>query len=402
MLKNSWCQLTLLYLAAFLVALSQMKVPPMMETLELEYQVSMPTIAYLMTGFTLTGIVLALPSALIVLRIGLKWTGPLLMLCLVIGNLISASASSFALHLAGRIFEGISLALIILYGAMLIRLWFQPKQVGLAMGIFMTFTAVGALIGFNAVPRLSAVYGWQFVWWLIAGLALVELILLVWLLKVPPLTDTAITDQPQPALFSAFKIGQAWLLAIAQGCIAFILFAYFTLYPLVFQNFYGLAPYDANQIASYSGLFGIFTCIFSGYLITKTGKAAFINVVAFVGLMVINGTTFYLGASTIMYTLHVLATSICIGLVITATLTLPSSMTQNHAEAGTIVAMINFVYFIGIALSSPVVVAFSQSGSSEMGALPLVVVAIIGLIVSLGFLISNGKAQRRHQARSGL
>ncbi|MBP6862843.1 MAG: hypothetical protein KBC57_10880 [Neisseriaceae bacterium] len=47
--------------------------------------------------------------------------------------------------------------------------------------------------------------------------------------------------------------------------------------------------------------------------------------------------------------------------------------------------MVHFVYFVGIALSSPVVVAFSQSGTSALGAFPFVVVAIIGLIVSLGF-----------------
>lgn len=392
MKRNKWFLLLVLYFGAVMVGFNQMKVPTLMNVLAAHYDVELTTVSYLMSGFTVAGIFLALPSAMVVNRLGLKKTGLILMGCLAAGSFIGAAAPSFSVLLIGRMLEGISYAFMILFGAMLINRWFPENQVGLAMGIFTTFPTLGPMVVFNLAPKIAAEYGWQSLWVALGVMSLVALVLYALFIEVPPApAESAPAGGGQPSVFSGFANTRAWLLALAQGVVAFILFAYMTVYPLIFQNFYGLPAETSNYYASFTGFFGIASCVVAGWLVSKSGKPALMISIGFAGLVVVGALTFKLTPSEGVYLTHVLGSSFFTGLVIPAVLTLAAKAARTPAEISTVVGMINFIYYIGVFAGTPVITAMSEGGKTSAATLPLAGAAFVGLLSISAFILISRK-----------
>ena len=82
------------FLASIAVAANRFKVPPVMPTLMAGLGVDMVTAGWLMGVFSLAGIVLAIPAAFVVIRLGLKATGLVALSCALIGSMIGVIATT--------------------------------------------------------------------------------------------------------------------------------------------------------------------------------------------------------------------------------------------------------------------------------------------------------------------
>jgi predicted MFS family arabinose efflux permease len=393
-----------LYLAACAVSLNQFKVPPIMGLLAEQFSVGIPQVALLMTAFSIVGIVLALPSGLLVEKIGIKPLGIGVLICLAIGSAIGAlSGGNFTILMIGRVIEGFANALILMLGILLISRWFEPSKVGMPIGLFTTFPAIAPLIMLNIGGGIAAAYGWQSLWWGGTALAAIAVILFAFVIEVPAVEAAPAPEQGQapPSVWAAFGNGRAWLLGITQGVVAFVLFAFLTIYPQIFESFYHLAADKAASLSSLSGLFGIIVCVASGVIIQKTGKPALINLISLAGLVVTCALTFSLGngaGSQGLYMVHIFACSLFTGLVIPAVLALAPTVAKTPAQAGATVAMVNFIYYIGVAIGAPVVSTAAAGGTNWKAALlPLVGVAVLGLASCIVFQLA-GKAAKSKAA----
>ena len=179
MKKNPWFRFLILQCCAVTVSVSQLKVSAVMEQVAQGFSISMGAAARLMSFFTVAGIVLAIPGAALMERMGAKRLLLLLMACLFAGNAVGAVAGAYPLLMAGRLLEGVAYAMIIMVGIDLINTWFPHGGAGTATGIFNTFAAVGNFITLNGALMVVKRWNVRTLWWIGAALAAVDLILVL-------------------------------------------------------------------------------------------------------------------------------------------------------------------------------------------------------------------------------
>ena len=401
MKKNPWFRFLILQCCAVTVSVSQLKVSAVMEQVAQGFSISMGAAAGLMSFFTVAGIVLAIPGAALMERMGAKRLLLLLMACLFAGNAVGAVAGAYPLLMAGRLLEGVAYAMIIMVGIDLINTWFPHGGAGTATGIFNTFAAVGNFITLNGALMVVKRWNVRTLWWIGAALAAVDLILVlafipasnepnghagasIWRLprgsKTPLLAVGVLTPEEKPIpdrsrsrendgntaasstgamVREAFRDKRLMSLGAAQMLMAFILFGFITCYPLLFTGYYHLAPEKANFYSSLNGLFGIPACIVCGILAEKTGNPCRVAMVGAVGTVIAGFTMLILTPGT--YVVHVLASAVFPGgLVMTSIFCMVPAIAKRKESVGYYMAVVNLLYYTGVFFATPVMVKLME------------------------------------------
>lgn len=387
MKKNPWFRFLILQCCAVTVSVSQLKVSAVMEQVAQGFSISMGAAAGLMSFFTVAGIVLAIPGAALMERMGAKRLLLLLMACLFAGNAVGAAAGSYPLLMAGRLLEGVAFAMIIMVGIALINTWFPHGGAGTATGIFNTFAAVGNFITLNGALMVVKRWNVRTLWWIGAALAAVDFILVLAFIpdeeripaekRIPDerhiLAEKPILDRSRnrendgnvsvsstgAMVREAFRDKRLMSLGAAQMLMAFILFGFITCYPLLFTGYYHLAPEKANFYSSLNGLFGIPACIVCGILAEKTGNPCRAAMAGAVGTVIAGFTMLILTPGT--YVVHVLASAVFPGgLVMTSIFCMVPAIAKRKESVGYYMAVVNLLYYTGVFFATPVMVKLME------------------------------------------
>ena len=369
MKKNPWFRFLILQCCAVTVSVSQLKVSAVMEQVAQGFSISMGAAAGLMSFFTVAGIVLAIPGAALMERLGAKRLLLLLMACLFAGNAVGAVAGAYPLLMAGRLLEGVAYAMIIMVGIDLINTWFPHGGAGTATGIFNTFAAVGNFITLNGALMVVKRWNVRTLWWICAALAAVDLILvLAFIPAEKPIPDRSrnrendgntAASSTGAMVREAFRDKRLMSLGAAQMLMAFILFGFITCYPLLFTGYYHLAPEKANFYSSLNGLFGIPACIVCGILAEKTGNPCRVAMAGAVGTVIAGFTMLILTPGT--YVVHVLASAVFPGgLVMTSIFCMVPAIAKRKESVGYYMAVVNLLYYTGVFFATPVMVKLME------------------------------------------
>ena len=369
MKKNPWFRFLILQCCAVTVSVSQLKVSAVMEQVAQGFSISMGAAAGLMSCFTVAGIVLAIPGAALMERMGAKRLLLLLMACLFAGNAVGAVAGAYPLLMAGRLLEGVAYAMIIMVGIDLINTWFPHGGAGTATGIFNTFAAVGNFITLNGALMVVKRWNVRTLWWIGAALAAVDLILvLAFIPAEKPIPDRSrdrendgntAASSTGAMVREAFRDKRLMSLGAAQMLMAFILFGFITCYPLLFTGYYHLAPEKANFYSSLNGLFGIPACIVCGILAEKTGNPCRVAMAGAVGTVIAGFTMLILTPGT--YVVHVLASAVFPGgLVMTSIFCMVPAIAKRKESVGYYMAVVNLLYYTGVFFATPVMVKLME------------------------------------------
>lgn len=369
MKKNPWFRFLILQCCAVTVSVSQLKVSAVMEQVAQGFSISMGAAAGLMSFFTVAGIVLAIPGAALMERLGAKRLLLLLMACLFAGNAVGAVAGAYPLLMAGRLLEGVAYAMIIMVGIDLINTWFPHGGAGTATGIFNTFAAVGNFITLNGALMVVKRWNVRMLWWIGAALAAVDLILvLAFIPAEKPIPDRSrdrendgntAASSTGAMVREAFRDKRLMSLGAAQMLMAFILFGFITCYPLLFTGYYHLAPEKANFYSSLNGLFGIPACIVCGILAEKTGNPCRVAMAGAVGTVIAGFTMLILTPGT--YVVHVLASAVFPGgLVMTSIFCMVPAIAKRKESVGYYMAVVNLLYYTGVFFATPVMVKLME------------------------------------------
>lgn len=369
MKKNPWFRFLILQCCAVTVSVSQLKVSAVMAQVAQGFSISMGAAAGLMSFFTVAGIVLAIPGAALMERMGAKRLLLLLMACLFAGNAVGAVAGAYPLLMAGRLLEGVAYAMIIMVGIDLINTWFPHGGAGTATGIFNTFAAVGNFITLNGALMVVKRWNVRTLWWIGAALAAVDLILvLAFIPAEKPIPDRSrnrendgntAASSTGDMVREAFRDKRLMSLGAAQMLMAFILFGFITCYPLLFTGYYHLAPEKANFYSSLNGLFGIPACIVCGILAEKTGNPCRVAMAGAVGTVIAGFTMLILTPGT--YVVHVLASAVFPGgLVMTSIFCMVPAIAKRKESVGYYMAVVNLLYYTGVFFATPVMVKLME------------------------------------------
>ena len=384
----------MLYLSALSVALSQLKVIMIFPDIIGAMSIQPDQVSWLMSVFTVAGVVLAIPGAAILGKLGPKKLLLCLVAAVITGNLLGAAAASYSVLLISRMIEGIAFAMVIMVGIVFISQWFAGGNVGFAIGLYTTFPALGSAICMNVTAPIAASLGFRSVWFIVATIAAISFVLILLYIKSPKTAISAATAAAgdNGSIREVMANKGVWLLALCQGCVAFILFTFITVYPQLFMENYHLDQATAGFYAGLNGLFGIPFCIVAGIIIDKFKNAPLLVVISFIGLAVACFITTMLSSTT--YVLHTLLTAMFCGLVIPGVLYIAPGMAKRPALIGYTVALVNLVYFIAIFAGVPVVMSAVAKSGWQSGANILVGVAILGALTMLVFMATNKRRRR--------
>lgn len=271
--RYAWVILLVVFVASVAAPLSMAKVPPLMPILREVFALDLSQGGALMSVFAITGLLLALPTGLVMQRLGLKATGLIALGCLIVGGGAGALAGSAGLLLASRVVEGIGMGLITVAAPAIIAAWFPPHKQGMAMGLWATWVPVGNVLMYNLAPAASAAWGWQAVWWGSAGFAALAFALFAGLMRMPAVTAAAPpAGDGQAGFRRALANRDIWLLALSFGCFNLVFLAIGTFYPTFLNEVHAFPLPQAAFVASISTSMVLVSAPAAGWLSDRIGS----------------------------------------------------------------------------------------------------------------------------------
>lgn len=212
----AWWMLCIILLMSIAAPLNQFKVPPMMQALSHDLDISLAMVGWLMSIFSVVAIFLAIPLGFSLQKIGIKRAGIIALLSLITGSMLGYYANSPTTLLASRLIEGLGMCLIAIVGPAALSFWFTPEKLGSAMGIWGSWVPLGLVIMFNFAPHIG-VESWQPVWFFTTLYTLFVLVLFVVCFTIPDKVQDSLSNNEKVGSFSSIvnkiKKQDIWLLA---------------------------------------------------------------------------------------------------------------------------------------------------------------------------------------------
>ncbi len=362
-----WAMFVVLMLSGISVGLSQLKITPVMVELAAMLGVTVTDAAWLTSVFTLTGIVLSIPGAALIGKIGPKKTLLFMLAMLVCGNVLGALSSSFPVMFVSRLIEGTAAVFVIPVGMDFINRWFSGANVGIATGIFMTATPVATFLATSTGLTVAESFGSiKSLWWIIAVLDIVCILLVVLTVREMPRDLPAVEGGAPVNLGSevreTLQAPALVLLCAAMFFLSYALYSLITCYPQLFV-YYGLPEETSNLLTSLNGLVGIPMSIISGFIIGKTGKPYHVALVGAIGAIVTCATLPYLSDAT--YALNVIGSAVFPGGIVLSPLFVLAPLLVRRADLSPMATSImNTFFYLGQLVSTPLTTALTGNNSS--------------------------------------
>jgi predicted MFS family arabinose efflux permease len=104
--RKAWAVTIVVFGASVVIAANRFKVPPVLSVLMDHLQVDMVTGGWLMSVYSVAGVILAIPAALLLSRLGLKVTGLVALGRAAVGAVAGALSTDAATLLLSGMIEG--------------------------------------------------------------------------------------------------------------------------------------------------------------------------------------------------------------------------------------------------------------------------------------------------------
>jgi MFS family permease len=382
--RKAWAVMLAAYLAGVAIALNQSKVPPVMQALLRDLHMDTATGGWLMSAFAVAGIVLGIPAAFVLAKLGPKIAGLIAIGCTLLGSIVGALATGPSLLLGGRAVEGIGLGLIAVIAPAVISMWFPPEKRGTPMGIWASWIPVGSFIIYNLAAPLLGTFGWHSIWWFGALFALAAFVIYAVTVSAPPTAGT-VSDQPREAQGSFGRMlltPSSWLLALVFGTFNFAFMGFATWGPSYFNQGLGLSLETASFYASLGSLAVIPATIIAGRVLDRVKDRYLVMTVALAISGILLFWCFQLGSAQAIVP-YTIVLSLVAGFVPTATFTLAPETMPDPRWAGLALGIVSVGQNLGMFFGPPVVGNLIAGGNWAAGVIPLMIAAAIGVVASL-------------------
>jgi len=272
-LPYAWVILVVVYLASVVAPFNQFKIPPIMPVLMQTFHLDLTQAGLLMSIIAMIGLVLALPAGIFLQRLGSKATIMVALIFMATGALTGALSEGYIFLLISRVLEGIGMGLMGVAAPATIAMWFPPERQGMPMGIWATWVPVGSVAVYNLAPALAPSLGWQAVWWIGSGFALLMMIFSGLLITHPPVSEAADPmARRTPNLREALSNRNIWLLALEFACFNLALVSVGTYYPTFLNQVRGYSLGQAAFVSSITTILVLFSAPAAGWVSDRIGS----------------------------------------------------------------------------------------------------------------------------------
>lgn len=394
----AWVILLVTFLASFSVPMNQFKVPPITPVLMQAFGFDVTTFGWLMTAFTVMGIVTAFPAAAIVNKFGNKKVTLAAVGCVIVGSVIGTfSAGNAAVMLFSRFVEGIGFGIFGIVAPAILVEWFPKKRLGLAVGVWSMWMPLGSTVMLNLAPALCGSGNWQAVWWAGTIFAVIAFVLFAVFYKHPTAEQVhmAGNDVHVKESSSAGEKAKIPRVAIVAMCIigfAFMLDnitkngSFNTYYPTFLQQVKGMDMGQAGLVTSVTTVLGALASPISGMVSDKLHDRKWMVVISTAMLFVSFIWAFAWETPMGMWAVVVIAGVFSSVLATVAVAAVPEIMGSSQKGQNFGLAIFSFANGVGSAIGSValgyIVPVLGWATGSRVLFLPIIALALVLLIVA--------------------
>jgi MFS family permease len=380
-ISYAWVILAVVYFASVVAPFIQFKIPPIMPYLMHEFQIDLTQAGLLMSSIAMIGLLLALPTSILLQRFGPKITLVVSLALMALGAGVGAFSTTFAALLGSRVIEGMGIGLMGITAPATIAMWFPPERQGTPMGIWATWVPVGFVLIYNIAPTMVISYGWQSIWWLGAVFAVLMMIICGLLVKRPPVQDQMNPrSEATPGLKHALANRNIWLLALEFGCMSFAMMGIATYYPTYLSEVLGYPLGQAAFVASLGTLVILFSAPAAGVLSDRINSRRMVFALPFLGAAVLFLFPFKVTGWQIV--IFMILQGLIIGAIPTATFTAAPEVMRRPEWAGLGLAILLIGQSIGQLLGPIFFGEIVQRSGWVMAGYWMIPVCLVGFISS--------------------
>lgn len=266
-----WVILAISFMFMLVFSISLQSLPPLFSRITEDIPFSNSQAGMLMGAYAIPGIILPFFIAFLSNKINNKMIINTALIIMIIGLTAFSLSNSFSMLLMYRIFTGIGATALVVLAPLLITMFFEQENIGVAMGIFHAAVPFGTVVAANLFGVLGERIKWRFT--ILGIVAFVGMVLAIsfFLLSLPKRDDNMGSNEDRQdsqgkfgSNWSLWLLACIWTLANAQ------LLAYVTFAPQYFQKV-GMSIQKAGLLSSFIMLFPIFLSPVVGIIIDKTG-----------------------------------------------------------------------------------------------------------------------------------
>lgn len=292
--KRAWIVALVTIFAGISLALVQNKVAPCMELLQATFSIDSATTGWLSSLFSLVGVVIAIPAAVILNKLGPKKGGIIALACAIVGSLLGLFVPNVGVLLFSRVVEGLGVGLMSVIGPSIIAMWFPESKRGLPTSIWAAYQMCAQAIMFFLAGTLTTFGGWQGMWWFGLAACVVALIFYIVCVKSPRPEDSyADVESEDVSIAEGVKSVSSWIMSLATmlfciGCFGFVnwIATYWASVPSIGES--------ANMWVGYFSLGGVVAAIIVGALLNHVKNRKVFGAVILVAYGIVSVFGMYL------------------------------------------------------------------------------------------------------------
>lgn len=176
----------ILLCAGIAVALTQYKIPTIMMAIMGLFDMDAATASWLMSIFTLMGIIFAIPSGALAQKFGAKNMMMVALIIAVCGSMIGLFAGTSPVLIFSRAIEGVALTILTTCGPIVVQKCVVPEKIGSTMGVWGIWGCLGSTIAALITPTLFETAGFSGVWIFYAVVCVIMVVVLFFAVRMPP------------------------------------------------------------------------------------------------------------------------------------------------------------------------------------------------------------------------
>lgn len=388
---KGWAACLVAIFGGMALALLQNKLTPVMGVIMDAFGCDMATAGLLSTIFTVMGVVMALPAAGMLKRLGPRTSGLIAFACAIAGSIIGIATENVTILMVSRVIEGTGIGIIAVLAPAVISMWFPPEKRGLPMGIWGSWMMVSQTALFFCGTAITDTWGWRGMWALGIGVCAVAAVAFAIFVKSPvPEESFADVEADDVSIVRGLRSVPQWLLAISALCYTFCCFTFANWISTYWTE---VTPWGAGRVGTWVAILFLVEMIYTWIVGAVLDRVRNRKVVGLIGLAVYGAlgiVAFTATSEPIIYAFTFVYT-IFEALAVTAMWSLSPETARDPRYAGVALGVLNVGLNLGTLLSAPVSGAVQQAFGWTGVAAAFFGVAILG-VVALA-LIKLPKAQ---------
>lgn len=352
------------------------------------FSMDLDTAGWIMSIFTLTGLILAYPGAWIMRNIGIKVSILIAALLTIAGNVLALLSDSGEMFIVARAVQGCGFGLIAVIGPNIMPRLFPLERQGLVMGLWSQWVCPGVALAALSTPLLYSAFGWKSIFCLSLALQIVTTLLVLVFVKMPAVPENmlanvqgkGVVQKPSKARrISAFAVGFCFL-AWATSYPTFN-----TFYPTYAQNVQGMDMFPASMTTLVAAVVTIPGGILFGLLADRIRQRKWMLIIGYVLLIAVCGTVLWANVQNqaLAWISIALLGFFCAGLVPTMSRALIPVLAKDPATTDYALTGMAFVTQLGgfiAAFFGTIAASSSYQFAALVFVIPLCAAAVIALL----------------------